>query len=237
MKSVSVVIYGFNEAENVARSVREAKGFLDNSVEDYEVLVVDDGSTDGTAEAAESVVQEAPDRMRVLRHPTNRGIGEALRTGFGAARKDWLVALPADGQVPPEELAQLFDVLAQDPQLDLVTCHFPDRFEEADGPLRRLLSRGLRLVLWLATGVGRPMDGVYLVRREIVEGLSLRSETFFYNLELPIRAIRQGAQAGATTLHIRPRQAGSSKVLNFNRMRRVLGETLALGLELRLGRD
>ena len=229
-------MFAYNEAENVAACMTEALDFLASATSDHELILVDDGSSDDTAAVARRVADSHPDRVQVISYSPNRGIGGALKAGYAVARKDWISCLPADGQVPPEGLRNLFDVLENDPSVELVTCHFPHRFDEADNLLRKGLSRGLRVVLWLATGVDRKMDGVYLLPREAVQAIDLRSETFFLNLELPIRLIRSGMKPGAATMHIRPRMAGSSKVLNLRRIRMVLRETLALGVELRLGR-
>lgn len=226
-------MFAYNEQENVGPCMVEALGFLEQATDDYELILVDDGSSDDTAGAARAVATRHPDRVKVLTYTPNRGIGGALKTGFAAASKDWITCLPADGQVPPSELEKLFGAIESDPTIELVTCHFPHRFEEADNLLRKVLSRGLRGVLWLATGVDRKMDGIYLIPRETAQSLPLQSETFFLNLELPIRAIRSGLNPGETTMHIRPRMAGASKVLNFGRMRRVFGETVRLGWELR----
>ena len=229
-------MFAYNEAENVAACMAEALDFLASATSDHELILVDDGSSDDTAAVARSVAREYPGRVQVVSYRPNRGIGGALKAGYAVARKDWITCLPADGQVPPAGLQNLFDVVQEDPSIELVTCHFPHRFDEADHLGRKVLSRGLRVVLWLATGVDRKMDGVYLLPREQVQSLHLRSETFFLNLELPIRLIRSGMKPGAATMHIRPRMAGSSKVLDLRRMRMVLRETLALGAELRLGR-
>jgi glycosyltransferase involved in cell wall biosynthesis len=236
MLSVSAVMFAYNEAENVAACMTEALEFLASATCDHELILVDDGSSDDTAGVARQVAAAHPDRVQVVSYSPNRGIGGALKAGYAVACKDWITCLPADGQVPPSGLQNLFDVVEGDPSVELVTCHFPDRFDEADNLLRKALSRGLRVVLWLATGVDRKMDGVYLLPRETVQATDLRSETFFLNLELPIRLIRSGMKPGATTMHIRPRMAGTSKVLNLRRIRMVLRETLALGVELRLAR-
>jgi len=236
MLSVSTVMFAYNEEENVAACMEEALDFLAGATSDHELILVDDGSSDGTADAARAVGERFPGRVQVVSYRPNRGIGGALKAGYEVATKDWITCLPADGQVPPTGLQNLFDVVLADPSIGLVTCHFPHRFQEADNLLRKVLSRGLRVVLWLATGVDRKMDGVYLIPRETVQSLPLKSETFFLNLELPIRAIRSGLQPGETTMHIRPRMAGSSKVLNLRRIRMVFRETLRMGLEIRLGR-
>jgi len=233
MLSVSVVMFAYNEEENIALCMEEAVAFLRSSTADFELIVVDDGSDDATAQAAGAVAATDPEHIKVLAYQPNRGIGGALKTGFAAASKDWVSLLPADGQVPPDGLENLFAVVRADPEVGVVTCHFPRRFQQADHIGRKLLSRGLRGILWLATGVHRKLDGVYLIKREIVQSLPLRSETFFLNLELPIRAIRDGHKAGEATMDIRPRMAGESKVLGTSRIRRVLSETLQLGTELR----
>jgi glycosyltransferase involved in cell wall biosynthesis len=236
MRSVSVVMFAFNEEENVAPVVDEAARWLSEHVEDWEIVFVDDGSQDATADRAREVAARWPGSMQVHSYRPNRGIGGALKVGFAGATKRWVTLLPCDGQLPPEGLQNLFDVVEKDASLRLVTCHYPHRFEEADNALRLVLSRGLRVLTWLATGVHRKLDGVYLIRRDELLLLPLRSDSFFLNLELPIRALHARVPAGEATMHIRPRRAGESKVLHTKRIRRVIEDTLRLGVELRTGR-
>lgn len=236
MLAVSVVMYAWNEEENVVPCMEEALDFLAEATADYELILVSDGSSDGTAAAAKSVQERHPDHVQVVEYHPNRGIGGALKTGFDLARYEWLCGLPADGQVPPAGLKNLFDVVENDPSIDLVTCHFPHRFQEADTLARKVLSRGLRVLMWASTGVSRKLDGVYLIRRADYARIPTSSDTFFFNLELPIKAIASGLAPGATTMHIRPRRAGESKVVNRRRIQQVLVDMVGLGMELRLGR-
>jgi glycosyltransferase involved in cell wall biosynthesis len=236
MLAVSCVMYAYNEEENVVPCMEEALAFLREATSDHELILVSDGSRDGTAAAARSVQERDPEHVQVVEYHPNRGIGGALKAGFAVARKEWICGLPADGQVPPTGLANLFDLVLADPSLGVVTCHFPHRFQEADHLGRKVLSRGLRAVMWLATGVSRQMDGVWLIRRADYERIETHSDTFFFNLELPIKAIRMGLQPGAATMHIRPRRAGESKVVNRRRIQQVLKDLAGLGVELRLGR-
>ncbi len=229
---LSVVMFGFNEEENVAPVMEEALDYLRSRVDRYQLIFVDDGSTDRTRERAEGVAAK-DDGVVVVGHDRNRGIGAALRSGFAAAALEWVTLLPADGQVPPEQIDRF---LESADGVDLVICHYPDRFREADSLGRKVLSRGLRALTFAATGVSNRLDGAYLIRRSYLEGMTLSSDTFFLNLELPIRAIRAGARVAETTLHVRPRRAGDSKVLSWQRIARVSREMAHLGVEIRLRR-
>lgn len=227
--ALSVVMFAYNEEENVGPVMEEALEYLRDRVDSYELILVDDGSADATRARADEVAATDPS-VEVISHDRNRGIGAALKTGFGAASLEWVTLLPADGQVPPDQIDRFLELRHGH---DLVICHYPDRFREADSLGRKVLSRGLRLLTYLATGVPNRLDGAYLIRRRYLSQLPLRSETFFLNLELPIRAIRAGARVAETTLHIRPRRAGASKVLSWQRIAGVSTEMGRLGWELR----
>lgn len=232
--ALSIVIFAYNEAENVGPTLVETAAWLQDHVDDWEIVVVDDGSSDGCAEAARAAAAPYGERVRVVAYRPNRGIGGALKTGFEAASRPWVTQLPADGQIAPAEVGRLLDVVRADPSLDLVTCHFPDRFEEADSLDRKVLSEGLKAVMWAATGVRRRFDGVYLARRALFDRVQVRAESFFFNFEYPIRLLRAGARAGETTIHVRPRRSGHSKVKNARTIARVARELMRLGVELRL---
>jgi glycosyltransferase involved in cell wall biosynthesis len=237
--SLTVVVFAYNEAENVGATMREAAAWLRGHVADWELIVVDDGSSDGTADAARNAMQDAfagdEERVRVLSYRGNRGIGGALKTGFAAASRRWVTMVPADGQIAPAELSHLLRAAERDPAIGLVTCHFPDRFEQADGIDRKILSEGLKAVMWASTGVRRRFDGVYLFQTSLFKSVELKSESFFFNFELPIRLLRAGVVAAETTIAVRPRMAGQSKVKNLKTISRVARELVKLGLELRLG--
>jgi glycosyltransferase involved in cell wall biosynthesis len=99
--ALSVVIPAFNEAAGLARQLQDLTAVLNQSGWRFEVIVVDDGSTDGTAEVAESC------GIRVLPLPVNGGYGSALKAGISAARYDWILITDADGTYPPEAIPSL----------------------------------------------------------------------------------------------------------------------------------
>ncbi|HVE12582.1 MAG TPA: glycosyltransferase family 2 protein [Elusimicrobiota bacterium] len=108
-RSISVVVPAYNEESAVTAVVRDLRAALSKT--EHEILVVDDGSTDKTAEAAKAA------GATVLRHPVNRGYGRSLITGFNAARHDWVLMIDADGSYPPAEAAKL---LAASEDFDMV---------------------------------------------------------------------------------------------------------------------
>ena len=155
-----------NEVENVERVVREAHRHLAALTEDFEIIVVDDGSTDGTRERAEAVAN-TDSRIRVVAHPTNLGYGHALRTGFKNARKPLVTYTDGDGQF---SLADLPNMLAALNGHGFVLGY---RLQRADPPHRRVNA-------WLWTAFVRMMLGINvrdldcgfkLFRREVVQDL------------------------------------------------------------------
>jgi glycosyltransferase involved in cell wall biosynthesis len=158
--SVSVVVPAYNEELGVSQVVAGLKRFLEPLTSRLEVIVVDDGSTDGTAKAA------ARAGATVLRHPFNRGYGKALRTGFSAAQHDWILTIDADGSYPPAEAAKL---LEHAPACDLIIgtrtgVHF---WGSAAQALRRLIY--LKLAGFIVGGrVPDANSGLRLVRRSLV---------------------------------------------------------------------
>lgn len=109
--AVSAVIPAFNEEGAVSAVVQGVRDVLSGCVQDFEVLVVDDGSSDGTGAAALKA------GAVVLRNPANQGYGQSLETGIKAARHEWILMLDADGSYPPEEIPKLLDYA---PDFDLV---------------------------------------------------------------------------------------------------------------------
>src|SRR5689334_22649913 len=102
---LSIVVFAFNEAENVEPVLAELRAWLDQHEPNAEIVLVDDGSRDDSAARAERAL--AGCAHRVLRHERNRGIGAAIKTGTAAARGEWVTFMPADGQIEPEAIGVL----------------------------------------------------------------------------------------------------------------------------------
>ena len=159
--AVTVVIPAFNEAEHVAEQVQSVRDVMELSGWAFEIIVVDDGSTDGTAQKA------AATGVRVLRHRRNRGYGASLKRGIAEARYDWILITDADGTYPTESIPTLLAVADQN---DMVVGSRTGQTVKI--PLQRRPAKWFlgRLASYLA---GRDLpdlnSGLRLMRKELVE--------------------------------------------------------------------
>ncbi len=210
--SVSVVIAAHDEAATIANVVRGAREALGPQC--AEVLVVDDGSSDGTAEAARVA------GATVLRLDRNQGKGAALRAGIPTTRGEWVVFLDADGQDDPAEIPLLLARAADGPDVALVNG---SRFL---GTLRRGAISAPNLVGNLAfTGLfaalyGRRVTdsqaGFRAFRGDVVRGLPLRSTEYEIETEMLAQVIRRGFRVVEVPVTRERRQAGTT---DFKRVR------------------
>ncbi len=218
---LSVIIFAFNEAENIAPVLAELCEWLRFHEAKAEVIFVDDGSTDRTAGEAARALQSVP--HQVLRHPRNRGIGAALKTGVAAARAPWVTFLPADGQIGPEAIGTLRAAAAVE-HADVVFSVYADR---DDGATRKALSFGVRALVRAIHGVTLRCEGPYLFRRALFRPDQLPSDSFFLNFEFPIRVLVGQAPTSVVTIACRPRRAGHSKSAKVRTVLIVARELLA----------
>jgi len=130
---ISVFFPCHNEEENIESLVQKTLEVLPGISDDYEVIVVNDGSIDKTAAIVDSLANENS-KVRLVNHPVNQGYGGALQSGFRAATKEWVFYTDGDGQFDITELPGLLDLVDQ---ADIITCY---RIERAEAGIRKLNS-------------------------------------------------------------------------------------------------
>jgi dolichol-phosphate mannosyltransferase len=223
---LSVIVFAFNEEDNIGPVLTELGQWLAEHEPSSEVVFVDDGSSDGTASAAEAALAGMP--HQILRHATNCGIGAALKTGVRSARGPWVTFLPADGQIAPEAIGQLrSEALRQGTEVVFSVYENRD-----DGLHRKVLSAGVRSLIFLVHGLRMRSDGPYLFRRALFDPEQLEPDTFFLNFEFPIRVLGGGTPAGLVTIECRPRRSGQSKSTGLKRIWGVGRDLVDLRLRL-----
>jgi glycosyltransferase involved in cell wall biosynthesis len=211
--SLSIIVFAFNEAENIAAVLSELLGYLDAHHPNVEIVFVDDGSRDASSEVARATL--AGRNASVLRHEHNRGIGAALKTGIRACHADWVTFMPADGQIEPQAISTLLSAAAAAADVDVVFSTYDNR---DDGLYRKLLSTGIRALVFGVHGVRLHCEGPYLFRRALFRPEELPPDTFFLNFEFPIRMLVRGRVTRNVVIHCRQRRAGVSKSAGLRRI-------------------
>jgi glycosyltransferase involved in cell wall biosynthesis len=200
--SISVIIPAYNEEATIARVVRQTIRVLREVADDFEVVVLDDGSTDATWEELQTVRSEHP-RVRLLRNRINMGIGQALMPLVRATRKDLVFMLPGDGQILPGELLRFLPLADR---YDLINGV---RSPREDPPHRRLLGCVFNLVISALARVWvRDVDSSTLYRGDLVRSLPVMSRGAFVHAELFLHAVRAGGSTAEVRIAHFPREAG-----------------------------
>jgi dolichol-phosphate mannosyltransferase len=205
--SLSLVLPAYNEEAGIARAIAEADDALNQLTGRYEILVIDDGSTDQTAAVAAAAAAERP-CVRVLRHDRNRGYGAALRTGFEAARCDRVAFTDADCQFDLSDLGRLLPLTVAAP----VAVGY--RARRQDPWRRRFMSWGYNVLVRALLGTRvRDVDcALKVFRRAALAQLLPEARGYFVNTEMLSRARQLGFAVAEAAVTHRPRQSGDSKV-------------------------
>jgi glycosyltransferase involved in cell wall biosynthesis len=228
LPGLTVVLPCFNEAANIAQAIHEARRAAVWNADEYQIVVVDDGSTDGTAQIAADVAHEVS-YVRIVEHGENRGYGAALASGVRAARMPWVLLTDADLQFDLDQVER-FVPLASD--ADLVVGW---RIDRQDPLHRRLNAAAWNQLVRRTFGVQvRDIDCAFkLVRREFVDGMPLTSSGAMISTELLARAAANGARVRELGVDHRPRVAGESSGANPRVVMRAFRELRQLQQELR----
>jgi dolichol-phosphate mannosyltransferase len=211
---LSVIIPMFNEAENAVATVRRVQETLSRFPEPWEIIAVNDGSTDGTFGLLQGLA-EADSRVRVLSYPRNSGRGKALRVGFKAARGQWVVSIDADLSYAPGYIVSLTDVLREEPEVDLVLAspYMPGGGVRKVPFLRLLISRvGNRVLRMMMPGRVYTSTGIFRAyRRKVLESIELESEGKEIHLEILSKAMALGFRVKEFPAVLTGRKRGYSK--------------------------
>jgi glycosyltransferase involved in cell wall biosynthesis len=235
-QSLSIVFPMWNEELLIHSSVaagREAAEelVLSGEIGTYEIVIVDDASTDATPQLADALAAQDP-HIRVVHHEVNRKLGGSIKSGFAAARGELVLYTDADLPFDMAEVAKAVRLM-RIYDADLVSAYRFDRTGE--GPLRFVYSYLYNHLVRVVLGVRlRDVNFAFkLVRQDVLERAPLRSEGSFIDVELLARAERLGYHVIQFGVDYFPRRRGVSTLSSPSVIANILREMLALGRELR----
>jgi len=226
--SLSLVLPAFNETDNIAYVVDAALAVLPAHADEFEIIVVDDGSRDTTSQIVETISRRDA-RVKLVRHPQNRGYGAALRSGFRATSGDYVMFMDADRQFDIRDI-QLLAPFAGD--YDIVAGF---RMERRDPLHRRVFAETFNVSVRILFGVHlRDIDCAFkLFRGELLRSLELTAPGALINTEIQAKARRQGVRLQQVGVHHYPRIAGTPTGGSPRVILRAMGETIKLWWRMR----
>lgn len=226
--SISVFFPAFNDEGTIAAMVTNALALLPCFTDDYEVIVVNDGSADGTAAVLDELARTLP-RVRVVHHHRNRGYGAALRTGFNHASKELIFYTDGDGQYDTREMVTLLPLMTS--EVEIVNGY---KLKRADSRRRIVIGKIYnRLARALFRLPIRDVDCDFrLIRRRVMEQIELESASGMVCTEMIYKLRALGCRFVETPVHHYPRLHGQSQFFNFRCVARTAVDFFVLWVKL-----
>lgn len=226
--SITVFFPAYNDAASIGALVQTALALLPRLTDDYEVLVINDGSTDQTAAVLDELARQHT-AVRIVHHQRNRGYGGALRSGFAHAAKDLVFYTDGDGQYDVRDLVRLVPLLTD--ETDVVNGY---KLNRADSQRRVVIGAIYqRLARWL---FGLPIHDVdcdfRLLRRSAIQAVELTASSGVICTEMIYQLQRAGCRFVETPVPHYPRQHGQSQFFTLPRVARTARDFFALWLRL-----
>jgi len=225
---LSVFFPAYNDSGTIASLVITAIKTAERLTSDFEVIVVDDGSRDATADIADELARTYP-QVRVVHHERNRGYGGALRSGFAAATRELVFYTDGDAQYDPAEMESLWNALSD--QVDLVNGY---KISRSDPPHRIVIGRVYHHTVKLLFGLRvRDVDCDFrLMRRAIFDRVVLEKNSGVICLEMMKKIQDAGFRIAEVPVHHYHRAFGRSQFFNFRRLFRTGVDVLRLWMAL-----
>lgn len=225
--SVSVFFPCYNEGDSIEGLVVKAVEILRGVSEDFEVIVVDDGSSDSTREVSDRLADDI-EEVKVIHHETNLGYGSALQSGFRAASKELVFYTDGDGQFDIAEMPGLLELMDE---YDIVSCY---RMNRKDGLVRKLNAWCWGKLVCFVFGMQlRDIDCAFkLYKRKIFDDIEMQSTGALIDAEILARSLKKGYSIVQRGVHHYPRTAGSSTGAKISVILRAFRELLRLRKEI-----
>ncbi|MBI1979554.1 MAG: glycosyltransferase family 2 protein [Elusimicrobia bacterium] len=225
-KTLSLVVPALNEESNLPILFQKALDVFPRYFKEFEILVVDDGSSDRTAEVVEEWGRRYP-LIRLLRHPHNQGVGSALRDALKVSRFSWIFQSPGDNQF---DLSEVKEFLPEMEHADLIQGW---RTNLVYPPRRKVVTWVYRTLLRILFGLNfKDPTWVKMFRKEVAQSMEITTDGFFGEIEILIRAKRKGFRFREVGVHTQKRLYGQSTASSLSRVFRTFFELVRFRISL-----
>ncbi len=228
LTSLSIFMPAYNEESNIAATIIDAAKAAKSITSDYEIIVVNDGSDDKTADIVQALAKQN-EHLRLINHRQNRGYGAAVKTGLAACRKDWIFFTDSDGQFHYDELGRFAEATSV---ADLVMGYRRKRMD----PFHRVFVAQVLLKIWNFVLFGltvRDVDCAYkLFRRLVRDTVKLKTESAITVSEFIIKAKVANFRIKQLPVSHYPRRFGQQTGGNWRVIAKAARESFRLYREL-----
>lgn len=220
--NISIIIFSYNERESIENVILSVKCVLDKIAETYEVIVVDDGSTDGTIDIVKKY-----DWVKTIVHSTNKGIGQALRSGYDASSKEFVCAVPGDGQFDVRELLNVEPFPMQ-------TFYSFYRLMTNYSIYRSLLNLSNRIFnRWLLGISLNDVNWIKVYKKDQLDFVEVELKSSIVESEICAKLMKAGIKPVEVASIYHDRKSGKSKGGNWNTLRLAISEMVSLFIVVR----
>jgi glycosyltransferase involved in cell wall biosynthesis len=226
--SISLFFPVYNDGQAIEGLARRGSQILAEIASKYEIVIINDGSSDDSAQIADALARELP-HTRVVHHPINLGYGNALATGFKeTGSMDWICFTDGDHQYDISELHRFV------PHLNNYDLLIGFRVAKSYGPFRKLISWGLNALVrsLFGTPYRDVTCGFKMIRSSAAKDIQLTSKNVFAGGEIVVRCAFLGCRIGEIAISMYPRQTGRPMTVSFSSIWRTFLEVLAVRKEL-----
>lgn len=212
-ESITVFFPVYNDENTVERVTLKAIRVCQQLTDDFEVIIIDDGSPDRSGHLADQLAADHP-QVLVIHHDTNRGYGAAIRTGLAASTKTWICFTDGDDEYDLHDLVKLWRLRPYFPLM--ITFRFIRRYSSSRIVISRIYNHLLRRLF--RTNFRDISTGLRLVDREVLDQLDLQSDSPFIGAEITIKTMLMGYPVGEVGIQTFPREfgrGGSTSIRNI----------------------
>jgi len=221
--SLSVIMPCLNEADNIADAIQETLNTVDKMGIHTEIMVINDGSRDATAEIVKQL-QATDQRIKLLNHTKPQGVGASFWDGVQNASHDFVTMIPGDNENDSEDVLKYY-YLTQD--IDIIVPFIMNI--EIRSKIRRIISALYRFIINVSFGMNlNYTNGTVIYNRQILLAINLGTTGFLYQAEILIKLIRMGYFYAETPHLLSKRGSGKTKALTFSSLFNVIGGYLKL---------